>query len=437
MNEDNDRGENNKKSNRLLGIGLAMLLVVAAFFSGMQVGGDATDDLALDASLLSFFTTSSRADSEANLSEFWRVWNILEDKFVTSTSTDSLSADERVMGAIAGLVDSYDDPYTVYLPPEDAEQFAEDISGNFSGVGMEVGTRQGLITVIAPLADSPAENAGVLAGDVVVRIDGESTDSMTIDEAVQLIRGEQGTEVELTVYREGEQEFRTINIVRDVITIPTLETETKGDVFVITLHNFNALSETKMAEALLEYKRSGYNKLILDLRGNPGGFLKSSVAIASYFLPAGKVVVRENFGGEVDEQIYRTEGKQVAEFNSDNFVVLIDNGSASASEIVAGSLSEHGAATTIGQNTFGKGSVQELIKLPSGASVKVTVARWLTPNGVSFSEGGLEPNVLITRTPQQVMDGEDTQMDAALDWLSGNQDIGEVAIGNDLDSLVQ
>ena len=132
MSDVSDKEESNKNNNRLLGIGLAMLLVVAAFFSGMQVGGDNTDNLALDASLLSFFTTSSRADSEANLSEFWRVWNILEDKFVTSTSTEGISAEERVMGAIAGLVDSYEDPYTVYLPPEDAEQFAEDISGNFS-----------------------------------------------------------------------------------------------------------------------------------------------------------------------------------------------------------------------------------------------------------------------------------------------------------------
>lgn len=427
-----------KSNNRLLGVGLALLLVIAAFFSGMQIGSsNVSEDLQLDANLLSIFTTSSKAASDANLNEFWRVWNVLEDKFVTSTSTDLLTTEEKLQGAIGGLVGSYEDPYTVYLPPEDAEYFEENISGNFSGVGMEVGMRQGLITVIAPLPDSPAERAGVLAGDVVAKIDDQPTDKMTIDDAVKLIRGEQGTEVKLSVYREGEFEFRDITIVRDVITIPTLSTATENGTFIITLHNFNALSENMMAGALKDYEASGYDKLVLDLRGNPGGFLNSAVAIASYFLPPGKVVVREYFGDDIEEQVYRTEDNQVGQFDANHFVVLIDGGSASASEIVAGALSEHGVATTIGENTFGKGSVQELVSLPSGASVKVTVARWLTPDGVSFSEGGLEPNVLITRTPQQVMDDEDPQMAAALEWLSGNHDIGEVALLESLETRLK
>lgn len=414
-----------KKNGKLLGIGLAVLLALAAFFSGLHIGSGGSIKSPMEAGLLTFFSSWSEPNKEADLNEFWRVWNLLEKKFVASTSTDPVTVSDRINGAIEGLVGSYGDPYTLFLPPEDAAEFAEDIGGEFSGVGMEVGLRNGLITVIAPLSDSPAEKAGVLSGDVVVKIDGTATDGMSIEEAVRLIRGEQGSKVTLTIYREGELEFKDIEITRDLITIPTVDTEVKNGVYIIRLYNFNALSETKMQEALDAYKRGRYKKLILDLRGNPGGYLQSAIAIAGYFLPEGSAVVREHFGENIEEQVYRSQGKKVANFNPDNLVVLIDGGSASASEILAGALSEQKVATTIGTKTFGKGSVQELIKLPSGASLKVTVARWLTPNGISLSEDGLDPMVKISRTPQQVVADEDPQEAAALEWLSGNHSIGE------------
>ena len=422
-----------KKNGKLLGIGLAVLLALAAFFSGLHIGSGGSIKSPMEAGLFTFFSSLSQPNEEADLNEFWRVWNLLEKKFVASTSTNSVSVSDRLNGAIEGLVGSYDDPYTLFLPPEDAAEFEADIGGQFSGVGMEVGSRNGLITVIAPLSDSPAEKAGIVAGDVIVKIDGTSTDGMSIEEAVRLIRGEQGSEVVLTIYREGELEFKDIAVVRDVITIPTVDTEVKKGVYIIRLYNFNALAETKIQEALDTYRRRGYEKLVLDLRGNPGGYLQSAIAIAGYFLPTGTVVVREHFGEDIEEQIYRSQGKQVDNFTPDNFVVLIDGGSASASEILAGALSEQKTATTIGTKTFGKGSVQELVRLPSGASLKVTVARWLTPNGVSLSEDGLEPIVKISRTPQQVVAGEDPQEEAALEWLSGNHSIGE----KDVISLLQ
>lgn len=416
--------ESRRSGNKLLGVGLAGVLVVVAFFAGLNMGGGSFGSANQEANIFSFFTTSAQPDQEASLGEFWRVWNLLDKKFVTS-STSTPSLEERMQGAISGMVRSYGDPYTVYLPPEDAEAFAEEISGNFSGVGMEVGMRDQMITVIAPLPDSPAKEAGVLAGDVVVKIDGTSTEGMGIDKAVKLIRGEKGTEVTLSVYREGEGDFLDITIVRDVINIPTLETEVADDVFVVKLYSFNALAESKMQKAMKEYQDGDYDKMILDLRGNPGGFLESAVSIAGYFLPTGKVVVRESFGDDREEQVYRTSGHPYAKFTPDNLVVLMDGGSASASEILAGALSEHGVATTIGETTFGKGSVQELVDLPDGSSLKVTIARWLTPEGVSFSEGGLEPNISVTRTSEQVMAGEDTQRQAALDWLDGKRDVGD------------
>lgn len=418
MKEANGQDAVRRGRSPLLGIGLALLLASAAFFSGLQMGSDTR----LEASIGSLFASSAQPDESVDLTEFWQVWNILSDKFAAATSSDAVTEEERVWGAIEGLVDSYDDPYTVFLPPEDASMFEEDISGNFSGVGMEVGVRDDVVTVIAPLPDTPAEEAGLLPGDAIVEIDGMETEDMSIDEAVQLIRGEQGTDVALTIFREGEEDLLEITVTRDTITIPTIETSIDGDVFIIKLISFNAIAEAEMQRALREYVQSGADRMILDLRGNPGGFLQGAVNIAGYFLPTGKVVVREQFSDGADERVYRSTGKELGRFAPNEMVVLVDGGSASASEILAGALQEHGVATLIGQQTFGKGSVQELITLRDGSSLKVTIARWLTPNGTSISDGGLAPDVEVERTPQQFIDGEDPQLDAAFEYLRRNQD---------------
>lgn len=313
---------------------------------------------------------------------------------------------------------SYDDPYSIFLPPEDAEQFGDDIAGNFSGVGMEVGMRDGTVTIIAPLPNTPAEKAGVLTGDVIVSIDGESTENMSIDQAVRRIRGEKGSEVLLELFREGETALLEVPIIRDTIEIPTIDTSTDGDVFVIKLYSFNAVSEMRMQEALREYVESGKDELLLDLRGNPGGFLQSAVAIASFFLPAGEVIVRESFSADKPEQVFRSYGRTLKDYAPKKMAILINGGSASASEIVAGALSEHGYATLIGSQTFGKGSVQELIDLPSGASLKVTVAKWLTPDGVSISENGVTPDIVVERTREDMLEERDPQYDRAIEWFN-------------------
>ena len=314
----------------------------------------------------------------------------------------------------------------MYLPPVEAASFNEDVSGNFSGVGMEVGLREGLVTVISPLPDTPAKRAGMVSGDVIVKIDDVSTEGMRIDEAVKLIRGEQGTVVTLQVFREGELEFLTIPITRDTIDIPTVKTEQVGDTFIIALYSFNALADSEVQKALQEYQASEATKLIFDVRGNPGGFLQSAVSIASYFLPAGKVVVKEEFGDASKNDVFRSRGRQIQLFTPENLVVLVDGGSASAAEILAGALQDHGVATVIGAQTFGKGSVQELVALNGGASLKVTVARWLTPNGTSISNGGLTPDIAIGRTPQQRISEEDPQKDAAVRFLAGETVVSDV-----------
>lgn len=415
---------NQGSSKRWLGYVMAFFFALGAFFSGLQVGQFSTVLSHQPANIFSFFSFSpdtTDASTRPDLLEFWKVWDLLEEKFAVSSTSVSLSDEDRVRGAIEGLVSSYDDPYTVYLPPEDAEKFDQNIAGNFSGVGMEVGLRNGLVTVIAPLPDTPAERAGIVAGDVITKIDEKTTEKMSIDEAVSLIRGEKGTSVLLQIYREGETEFLDIAVVRDTINVPTVKYEQLNDSFSIAIYSFNAVAETQVAEALEVYEKSNAKSLIIDLRGNPGGYLQSAVAIASYFLPAGKVIVKEEFSDSALNEVFRSRGRQAHTFNPQNLVVLVDNGSASASEILAGALKDHKVATIIGSQTFGKGSVQELVKLDDGSSLKVTVARWLTPNGASISEGGLAPDIIISRTVADRQSDIDPQKDAALRFLRGEK----------------
>jgi carboxyl-terminal processing protease len=408
------------KKSKLLGITLALLLAVGSFFSGMQVNQIMPQE-AQTASIFSLFAAQPEITDSADLKQFWRVWNLLDEKFTSASSTMMVSNEDKINGAIAGLVRTYGDPYTIFLPPVANEAFSEDISGNFSGVGMEVGMRDGVITVISPLPDTPAEKAGLIAGDLILKIDDKSTDNMSIDAAVKLIRGEKETEVVLSIYREGDLEIREIPVVRDTITIPTVKTEQIDDTFIIRLYSFNAVAEAKMQDAFREYVKSDASTMILDMRGNPGGYLQSAVSIASYFLPTGKVVVKEHYSESGEDKLYRSQGRTLHGFAPKKIVVLLDKGSASASEILAGALQEHGIATIIGTDSFGKGSVQELVQLPNDASLKVTVARWLTPNGISISHEGLKPDIRIERTPENRIAEEDPQQDAAIRFLNGEK----------------
>lgn len=412
-----------KKSN-FLGVLLALVLAFGSFASGMQIDNLLIKDTQA-ASIFSFLTPPTTTAAESDLTQFWQVWHLLEEKYIAASSTSSVTPEDRINGAIKGMVSAYGDPYTVFLPPVESAAFAEDISGNFSGIGMEVGLRDNVVTVISPLPGTPAERAGLIAGDKVLKIDGKSTEGMQVDEAVRLIRGEKGTSVVLSMYREGDLEFREITVMRDTIDIPTVKTEKVGDVFIIRLFSFNAIAEMKMQEALREYTESGATSMILDLRGNPGGYLQSAVSIASYFLPTGKVVVREHYGENDEEKLYRSQGRTLRSFAPEKVVVLIDGGSASASEILAGALREHGIATLMGADSFGKGSVQELVPLANGSSVKITVARWLTPEGISISDGGLKPDIKISRTPQQRIDDVDPQEEAALKFIKGEEVVSE------------
>jgi carboxyl-terminal processing protease len=338
-----------------------------------------------------------------DLTSFWRVWEIMQSQYPFNEKEPETK--EKIYGAISGLVNSYNDPYTVFFPPKEAKLFSESVKGSFGGVGMEVGVRNNFITVIAPLKNSPAEKSGILAGDIIVEIDKIKTDAMDLDTAISLIRGQKGTAVELVIARKGENEFITTSVIRETISIPTIETKIQDDVFIINLFSFTENSAFLFKQALEQFNTSGKKSLIIDLRNNPGGYLDSALDIASFFLPEGKILVRENVGDNLPEIVHFSTGYGLVE--NKKIIVLINEGSASASEILAGALSEYGIATTVGQQTFGKGSVQQLINLPDKSSLKITVAKWLTPKGVSISEKGITPMILVEEKP--VLDTKTSQ----------------------------
>lgn len=374
--------------------------------------------------------TESFVVSDKDFAPFWKVWGLLDQKFVGSAT--STTKDNRIYGAMKGLVDSMGDPYTVFFPPEEAKVFESDISGTFSGVGMEIAIKDSILTVVAPMKGSPAERAGMKTGDQILKIDEVETKDISVDKAVKLIRGQAGTKVTLTVVPSGTKQVIERVLTRENIEVPTIETEVKAvarggttpsdtglradGVFVIKLFSFTSTSPNHFRTALREFVKSGSHKLVLDLRGNPGGYLDAAVDMASWFLPVGKVVVTEDFGKNSPERVYKSKGYNAFGQNL-KMVILVNGGSASASEILAGALREHGVAKLVGEKTFGKGSVQELIKITPDTSLKVTIARWLTPNGINISKSGLLPDVEVKLTEQDYKAKKDPQLDKAVEIL--------------------
>lgn len=398
-------------------VAIIAIVFFTGFYIGTKEGGKITPADSSD--FLNQKANIPDADTKADFGILWEVWGALNEKFVPASTTQKVSEQEKIWGAAKGLADSLKDPHTVFMPPEDAKIFEGSINGNFSGVGMEIDMKNDIVTVVAPLKGSPAERAGILPGDKIIKIDGESTYGMNVYDAVKKIRGEKGTPVVITIMRKNKDEQIDIKIIRDIINIPTIATKLRDDkIFVISLYNFSAISPNLFREAIREFKESGSSRLILDLRGNAGGYLEAATDMASWFLSAGKIIVTEDYGeGKEDKnKIHRSKGYDIFNDNLE-FVILVDSGSASASEILAGALKEHGVAKLVGTNTFGKGSVQELISISDSSSLKVTVARWLTPNGKSISDGGLTPDYIVEMKKEDREANRDPQMDKAIKLL--------------------
>lgn len=389
----------------------ALLIFLMGFFAGRAYLPD-------EAKIKNVANKDGGDITNVDFAPFWKAWQVINEKYVPTngTSTEKVSDQDRVWGAISGMAASLGDPYTTFFPPVEAKNFEEEISGNFEGVGMEVGIRDNTLTVVAPLKNTPAYRAGIKSGDKILKIDDTLTNNLSTEEAVKLIKGKKGTSVKFTLMREGSDEPIEISVVRDVIDIPTIDTETKGDVFIIHLYNFSAISANLFRNSLREFVESGKPKLIIDLRGNPGGYLEAAIDMASWFLPAGKTIVQEDFRNKTDNNIFRSKGYNI--FNDNlKIAVLIDGGSASASEILSGALQENGRAVIVGSQSFGKGSVQELVKITDDTSLKVTIAKWLTPNGNSISHGGITPDVVVKFDPEEFKKGVDNQLQKAIEVL--------------------
>lgn len=353
------------------------------------------------------------APEDVDFSLFWSAWNTIKENFV---GRDSIDTQSMIYGAISGMINSLKDPYTVFLEPDNAKRFIEDVKGSFEGVGMEIGIQKDQLQVISPLEGTPAQKAGLRAGDKIVSINGTSTAGMTTDEAVNLIRGPKGTEVVLNIYREDWKEARDIKIIRSTINVPSVTWEMKeGDIAYIKLYQFSESASYDFRKAVIEILGSGAKRIILDLRNNPGGYLEVSQDIAGWFLESGQIVTIEDFGGKREQEVYKARGS--ANLLPYPMVILINQGSASASEILAGALRDNREIKLIGETSFGKGSVQEMTELEGGSSLKITIARWLTPNGESISEKGLDPDIKVEMTEDDYSQGKDSQLDKAIEII--------------------
>ncbi|MFZ2072809.1 MAG: S41 family peptidase [Minisyncoccia bacterium] len=390
---------------------IVILFFAGFFIFGVYVGSH--NKPAID-NITSISNKNNPTEIKADFESFWKVWNTINEKY---PQADKISDQDRVNGSISGLIGSLNDPYSVFFNPSETKKFEDDISGSFSGIGMEVGVKDRILTVIAPLKDTPAYKANIKSGDKILKIDKTITSDLTIDEAIKLIRGEKGTTVSLTIFREGDKEPREIKVVRDIINAPNLETEiTKDGIFVIKLYSFSANSANLFRDALKKFYDSKADKLILDLRGNPGGYLDAAVDISSWFLPAGKPVLIEDYGDKIKQKTYRSLGYDIFS-DKLKFVILIDSGSASASEIVAGAMQDYKRAKLVGTQSYGKGSVQEVVDITSDTILKITVAKWLTPNGISISEKGLTPDYKVEFTSKDVEQKKDPQINKAVELL--------------------
>lgn len=403
--------KNRKLLNGYLRLVALLFCAVAVFWVGYSSG--ASHVKSQDDSLkgVVFENMQPKENANVDFSLFWKVWDLLKEKYVDS---NKLEAQKLFYGAIKGMLAATGDPYTTFFDPEENKAFGEDISGSFEGIGAELGIKNNILTVIAPLEGTPAEQAGLRAGDKIIKIEGKITSDMTIDQAVDLIRGPKGTPVVLTVFRSGSEDTIDISVTRNVINVKSVTSEMKdGSIAYIKVSRFGDDTASGFAVALNKAVSQGAKGIVIDLRNNPGGYLEASVSMASKMLPKGDVVVIEESGDKSQEKTFAKGGDIVSQIPT---VVLINEGSASASEILSGALKDNrDNVTLVGKKSFGKGSVQEFIDLPEKTAVKITVARWLTPNGNQINEQGIAPDVEIELSNEDYQNDRDPQLDKALE----------------------
>lgn len=384
-----------------------MLLIALTFSAGYFIGHDTAQPQPV---------VEAQGDdaTEELFAPFWETWGLLHENYV-----DPLDDDALMEAALNGMVDSLEDPNMGYIPPSDYEAILNSLNGEFEGIGATVSQDEnsGALEIVRPLPGSPAEAAGILPGDQVVTVDGEDITDLDQSVIISMVRGPAGTDVVLGIEREGEADVLEITVTRDRITLPSVDYEIlEGNVGYLQLFQFGPTSNDELRDALVEMEVEDLSGLILDLRGNTGGYLDVTLDIISYFVEDGLILIEEDAADRIEYQAF---GNPVAP--TVPMVILVDQGSASASELMAGALQDRGRATIVGVPTFGKGSVQTWRRLSNGGGIRITISRWLTPSGYSVSPDGVQPDIEVefpqlepgTPYSQEI----DTQLQAAIEAL--------------------
>lgn len=365
---------------------------------------------------------SERLADDIEFKRFWELWSLLKEKYYQQPVKDR----DLFYGAMSGMTASLGDPYTAFFEPKESEEFKDSLSGLFEGIGAEIGIKDEVLQVIAPLADSPAEKAGLMAGDILVKINGEESTGLSVEKAVSLIRGPKGTTVTLNVLRPSQKKPPfDVQIRRDVIQIKSVTWKMlPGQVALIELTHFNSDTSEAFQKVVSEVLAKNPKGVILDMRNNPGGFLDTAIDISSYWVGR-QPIVKERRQGKIIEEF---TGTMDASFGTIPTIVLVNQGSASASEIVAGALQDYGKARLLGTKTFGKGSVQDYQSLKDGSGVKITIAEWLTPKERTINKTGLIPDITVERTEEDYAAKRDPQLDRAVGLLTGTQTVSSPSV---------
>lgn len=383
--------------NKILGKFVLIFLAIALAFAGGYLIGFQEADI-------------QQPNDEIDFSLFWEAYNKLQDHYV---EPGQIEDKEVVHGAIRGMLDSLDDPHTAFFDQKESKEFLETTSGYYQGIGMEVGMRNEQIQVISPIENTPAAEAGLQAGDVVVAVDGETTTDMNLNEAVDLMRGKEGTSVTIKVERKGEVKEFTLK--RATIQFPSIEWELKEDnIAYLQIHYFHEALLSEFNEMMPKIISSSADTIILDLRNNPGGALEVTQKVASYFLEEGDVIVKSQGAQGDTQRVYKADNSSVIE---QDLVILINEGTASASEILAEALRYHRDAVIVGEESFGKGSIQSLINMSGMTNLKVTVSHWVTPTGELLSGKGIIPDHKVEMNIDDIEADEDPQLDKAIELI--------------------